>query len=294
MSSTKPFKQPDEKTMLTAMVLKQLKDVLEQQKSHIAVLQAQATNDYYWAMFDPLDEQQWLHDDYGDIREMPLFANRVSDEQQSVLEFLKDRGVVKRLKVHATNEDPENMGWKDYVVINSFEVEVNLTKFLKYFDNYMKAAQPAIDSYLNSIEQSKTHDEQHINNERASDFDATPTASTVRARVEPRSYDRANGVLLIAGQQVQIIKQPNRKGTQQESKEARLMRLLFEDVKSNFGTVAMRTVLSVRQYEFKPKHRKLVKSYVSEINKKVYRETAIKDFLLTNQLVVMINELYLK
>ena len=56
----------------------------------------------------------------------------------------------------------------------------------------------------------------------------------------------------------------------------------------------MRTVLSVRAADFGPKHRKLVKSYVSEINAKLEQEAAVKEFLLTNQLVVMINELYLK
>jgi hypothetical protein len=114
-----------------------------------------------------------------------------------------------------------------------------------------------------------------------------------KPKVERGSYDPANGILVIAGEQVDIIKQQNKKGPQHESKEARLMRLLFSDVNSNFGTTAMRRVVSVRDYDFKPRHRKLVESYKTEINRKVYRETGIKDFLLSNQLAVMINKLYL-
>jgi hypothetical protein len=113
------------------------------------------------------------------------------------------------------------------------------------------------------------------------------------AKVERGSYDPANGMLTVSGKQVLIIKQQNQKGPQHESKQAKLMRLLFNDVKSNFGTTAMRTVVSVIPADFAPKHRKLVKSYISEINKKIYQETGIKEFLLSNQHSVMINELYL-
>lgn len=115
-----------------------------------------------------------------------------------------------------------------------------------------------------------------------------------RTRVEPKSYDFANGILAINGKQVSVIKQLNKKGKLYESKQARLMRLVFSDVKGDFGTTSMRSVLSVREAHFAPEHRKLVKSYVSEINKKIEEEASVKDFLLTNQQAVMINEIYLK
>lgn len=289
MTSIKPFKKPDEETMQTAMVLQQLKDILAQQKSNVAVMQAEATNNYYWAMFDPLDEEQWFDVNYGDIREMPSFATSIADLKRRILEFLQDRGVVKRLKINSSQEDPLDMGWKDYIVINSFEVELNLTKFLKYYDKYINAAKPALTHYLEAINSTNN----------PSDGDSTPAKDipsiiSARPRVELGSYDIANGILTIAGRQVQIIKQPNKKGKHRESKQARLMRLLFNDVNSNFGVTPMRTVLSVRAADFGPKHRKLVKNYVSEINAKLEQEAAVKEFLLTNQLVVMINELYLK
>lgn len=115
-----------------------------------------------------------------------------------------------------------------------------------------------------------------------------------RTKVELRSYDIANGILTICGKQVEIIKQQNKKGKLYESKQARLMRLLFNDVNGDFGATPMRTVVSVRAADFRPKHRKLVKSYASEINGKLEREVSVKDFLLCNQQAVMINELYLK
>lgn len=289
MAVTKPFKKPDEETMQTAMVLQQLKDVLTQQKSNVVVIHAETTNDYYWAMFDPLDEEQWFDVDYGDIREMPLFATGIADLKQLVLELLQDRGVVKRLKVNSSQEDPLDMGWKDYIVTNSFEVELNLTKFLKYYDKYTSAAKPALTYYLNTIDSKNT----------PSSSDSVPQEdvrqiTSAKPRVELGSYDVANGILTIAGRQVQIIKQPNQRGKLREGKQARLMRLLFNDVNSDFGTATMRSVLSVRTADFSPKHRKLVKSYASEINAKLEQETAVKEFLLTNQFVVVINELYLK
>lgn len=115
-----------------------------------------------------------------------------------------------------------------------------------------------------------------------------------RLKVEPKSYDFANGILTINGKQVPVIKQLNKKGKLHESKQARLMRLVFNDVKGDFGIASMRSVVSVRETLFGPEHRKLVKSYASEINKKIEEEASVKDFLLTNQQAVMINEIYLK
>ena len=112
--------------------------------------------------------------------------------------------------------------------------------------------------------------------------------------VEPKSYDPANGVLHIAGYSIQIIKQPNQKGTQHESKQARLMRYLFNDVNTLRDGVPMRKILSVRTYDFKPRHSKLVKSYVSEINKKLPQELQINELIIATQNSVAVDSRYLK
>jgi len=132
-------------------------------------------------------------------------------------------------------------------------------------DYYMIDVEDSFADYYKMVEQTETFH----NADRAA-IKPTPDTQPEKAdisltnvKVEPRSYDSANGVLNIAGIKVQIIKQPNKKGKMQESNEARLMRLLFNDVKSDFGSVPMRTVISVRQADLGAKHRKLVKSYVS-------------------------------
>lgn len=112
--------------------------------------------------------------------------------------------------------------------------------------------------------------------------------------VAPSSYDPVNGVLSIAGYNIPIIKQPSQKGILHESKQARIMRFLFKDVNTMRDGVPMRTILSVRASEFKPIHRKLVKSYVSEINKKLPQELLIKELITTNQYAVMVDSRYLK
>ncbi len=124
--------------------------------------------------------------------------------------------------------------------------------------------------------------------------DEPSTAKHKTIAVEPRSYDPANGVLQIAGYSIQIIKQPNQKGTRHESKQATLMRYLFKDVNTLRDGVPMRQILSVRTYDFKPTHRKLVKSYVSEINKKLPQELLIKELIITSQYSVMVDSRYLK
>lgn len=145
-------------------------------------------------------------------------------------------------------------------------------------------------STIKDVKHTDKNRESASSNNAASNLGKT---KPVKAKVERGSYDPANGILVIAGERVEIIRQKNKKGPQHESKEAQLMRLLFSDVNSNFGTTAMRRVVSVRDYDFKPRHRKLVKGYVSEINDKIYQKVGINDFLLSNQHVVMINELYL-
>lgn len=112
--------------------------------------------------------------------------------------------------------------------------------------------------------------------------------------LEPSNYDPASGILNIGGDKVRIIRQPNKLGKTNESKEARLMRLVFHDVNTLHNGATMRNIISVRSADFKPKHRKLVNSYVKEINKKVQEETRIIELLICNQQAVMVNSRYLK
>ncbi len=164
MTTAKPFNAPNRTTMLTAQVLQDIKDVLAKQKSNkMVILDAESTNEYYWAMFDPLDKDQWFDEDYGDIRDMPSFATGIAYDKSKVLEQLKNRGVIQKIKVNSVKEDPLDMGWKDYEVIKSFEVELHLSKFLKYYDSYIKAAKPALSEYLIRSGQASTNEAAGLN-----------------------------------------------------------------------------------------------------------------------------------
>lgn len=134
---------PDEQTMLIATVLQDIKDALENQKnSDLVTIEAQTPNAYYWAKFGPLEEEEWLDNVYGDIREMPSFGMGIAEDKIKALELLKDKGVVRHLKV---NSFKENHGLNQPIdMVRSFEVELNLIKFLKYYEKYTKAARPAI------------------------------------------------------------------------------------------------------------------------------------------------------
>jgi hypothetical protein len=113
-------------------------------------------------------------------------------------------------------------------------------------------------------------------------------------KLEPKNYDAANGILNIAGLPIEIIKQPNKKGSAfKESKQARVMRLVFNDVNSLKDGVPMRRIISVRERDFNSKHRKLVKSYVSEINSKLPKELGISELLICSQFAVMVDNRYL-
>lgn len=63
-------------------------------------------------------------------------------------------------------------------------------------------------------------------------------------RVEPSSYDAANGILTILGEQIQIIKQPNMKGKHRERNPAKVMRALFR-LATFPSAVTFRTIFSI-------------------------------------------------
>ncbi len=301
MSATEPFSKPDEKTMLTAMVLKQLKSALENQKSNIAVIQAQDTNEYYWAMFDPLDEQQWFDEDYGDIREMPMFATGISSEQQKVLDFLKDRGVIKRLKVNATNEDPENMGWKDYEVTNSFEVEVNLTKFLKYYDTYIKAAQPALNLFLmrsgrvsEGTEPLSYVPATQAQKQTTENSDNQPKKITLH-QLKPQHYSDRKGILVL-NPTTEIAISTKGRTLHRNGKpyaQCKLMGLLFKNVKTIKSGIFFSTFHGVNDRYIDKKMEKKIRNAVSEINKKVAAVGGPKNLIYIQDKKVHVNHSYL-
>ncbi len=144
--SAKTFEKPDEQTMLTAMVLQDIKDTLQSQKnSDATTIQAEAPNAYYWAQFDPSDEEQWFDEFYGDIREIPNFGMSIANSKLSVLEQLRDRGVIRHFEVNSAQED---VGLNQPIeIIRSFRVKPNLVKFLKYYEKYTKAAKPYLEKY---------------------------------------------------------------------------------------------------------------------------------------------------
>lgn len=141
---TNNFEKPDEQTMLIAMVLQDIKDGLQSQKSNKVVsIQAQEPNSYYWAQFDPLDDEQWFDGFYGDIREIPRFGIGIAHDKLKVLELLQVKGVIKSFKVKSSKEDH---GLNELIeMVRGFEVEPNLVKFLKYYEKYVDAAQPYLE-----------------------------------------------------------------------------------------------------------------------------------------------------
>ena len=118
-------------------------------------------------------------------------------------------------------------------------------------------------------------------------------APPTNIKLEPNSYDAANGTLTIGSYSIQILNQPNRKGKLKETKEARLMRLVFHDVNSMQAGVPMRKIVSVTAPNFTAAHRKKVKNYITEINKKIPDELGINHLLINSQLAVMIDSRYL-
>lgn len=156
---------------------------------------------------------------------------------------------------------------------------ISITDEDRFFTEYNKFASKYKEiAYSNKLKQTPLADEPN------------PVSRTI---VEPRSYDAANGVLTINGTPIAILKQPNRKGVRGETNEAKLMRFLFDPVNSLQNGIPMRKVLSVREADFGAKERKLIKSYVTEINKKVDRASGLKELITCTQFAVMIDKRYL-
>ncbi len=127
-------------------------------------------------------------------------------------------------------------------------------------------------------------------------YDGYRSGSSVSIRLEPKSYNIANTTLYLSGKQVLIAKQLNRRGPQREPRQARLMRLLFNDVNSMKVGVPIRRILSVRDVDLTASKRKLIKNTVAEINKKVSAILGDNNaplLVIHNKNVVKVSEVYL-
>lgn len=166
------FEKPDEKIMLTAMVLQDIKDALQNQKNNSSItIQAETPNTYYWAQFDPLDGEQWFDGFYGDIREIPSFGIGIAHDKLTVLEALRDKGAIRHFEV---NSEEEDVGLNQPIeMIRDFEVEPNLVKFLKYYEKYTKAAKPYLEKYDSPPTDSNAHKVSEMPSTACVKFDGT-------------------------------------------------------------------------------------------------------------------------
>ncbi len=119
-------------------------------------------------------------------------------------------------------------------------------------------------------------------------------------KVEAHNYDPANGVLTIAGERINIISQPNKKGKDKESKQAQLMRLLFYGLtfpnQVSFKAIYndKDTYVDLNRTKYKAEVIKKASSLRAAINKLVQEKIEVKELIKNDKYKFFINELYLK
>jgi hypothetical protein len=127
-------------------------------------------------------------------------------------------------------------------------------------------------------------------------YDKYKSGSAISIRLEPKSYNAADTILSLGHSQLLIAKQASRRGPHSEPRQARLMRLLFNDVNSMKVGVPIRRILSVRDADLTASRRKLIKNTVAEINKKasaILGDNQPPLLIIHNKNVVKVNETYL-
>lgn len=159
MIDDREFREYDKQPLLIAMVLQDIKDqLLQQADTSIVTIEAETPNSYFWSMFDPRNEEDWYDGFYGDERETPRFSMGIASDKREALDLLQGKGVVKRFTINSVHEDPIGLG-HTIEFLRSFKIELNLTKYLRYYDAYLQAARPALEQYLElSGERLHVHD----------------------------------------------------------------------------------------------------------------------------------------
>jgi hypothetical protein len=297
MPQTAQFNPPDGTILKTAMVLQDIRDVLKNQKNNRDVsISADTPNDYYWAQFDPLDEDMWFDEFYGDIREIPSFGTGLASEKQVVLEFLQERGVVKSIKINSTFEDPEDMGWKDYEVIHSFALEIDLIKFFKYYDKYVLAALPALNQYLVRCGRNTETIPKLVTAKK--EVDSGTREVVVKAHIhqlEPKHYSVRKGILSLSPTlDLSIaIKGKTRRPDGKKYLQCELMEKLFKTVNTLKSGIYFRTFLGVNDHLIDRKAEKKIRNTVTEINNKVSEVGGPKSLIKIQNQKIFVNSSYL-
>ncbi len=113
------------------------------------------------------------------------------------------------------------------------------------------------------------------------------------ACVERGSYDAANGVLMLMGEPISIIKQPNKRGTKNEKNPAKLMRLLF-DVNTFPGEVPIRKIFPVKTEQYTLVERRKARALVTYINECVQEKFQAEKLINCDKFKFYIEHRYLK
>lgn len=130
-----------------------------------------------------------------------------------------------------------------------------------------------------------------------SDYSLTPNTKHKRALenacVERNSYDAANGILMLMGEPINIIRQPNMRGRKNEKNPAKLLRALF-DVNRFPDAIPIRDIFSVSTQEYPLGVRKKAQALVAEINKRVQDKFEAEKLINCDKYKFYIEPRYLK
>lgn len=127
--------------------------------------------------------------------------------------------------------------------------------------------------------------------------DITADGNLPSAKLEPRNYDPKTGILYLRGQLVQIVKQKNRHETKYEPMEGKVMRLLFNPVKSLDVGVSLRKIIgpnTLSGSDLSPKQRKNARNQIAAINDKVKEVYDGPKLIKISKLELYINPHYLQ
>lgn len=114
--------------------------------------------------------------------------------------------------------------------------------------------------------------------------------------VEAKNYDPASGILMVLGQQIQIINQKNKLGRKNESKQAQLMRELF--IVNTFPQrVAIKNIYPTKGVDtmgYPQETIKKARALTAEINRKIANKIGVDDLIASDNWRFEISSHYLK